>query len=179
MASATPDATTDAWRMPLGAPMGLVGARSRRRGNVDYAVAVTEEMSLPDRDAIQRVLQEFNQSQGFHSGLKPLGILLKDPGTGEVIGGLWGRTTYDWLNIEFLVVPDGLRGRGLGTELMALAEATARERGCLGIWLTTLGFQARGFYEKLGFELAGTIEDSPRGSCRHFMRKTFGESATP
>lgn len=136
-----------------------------------YEIAVMEEMSLPDRDAIQGVLRAYNSAQGFESGLKPLGIVLRDPATGETIGGLWGRTSYDWLNVEFLALPDALRGQDLGTKLMRHAEAIARERGCVGIWLTTLAFQARGFYEKLGFEVAGEIDDSPRGSKRYFMRK--------
>ena len=31
------------------------------------------------------------------------------------------------------------------------AERLAAERGCVGSWLTTFTFQARGFYEKVGF----------------------------
>jgi hypothetical protein len=42
---------------------------------------------------------------------------------------------------------------------------------CVGIWVDTYGFQARGFYEKLGYELFGTIDDHPRGSHRFFFRK--------
>jgi GNAT superfamily N-acetyltransferase len=140
---------------------------------MSYDIVVMEEMSTPDRDAIQRVLQAYSSAQGYVSGLKPLGIVLRDPATGETIGGLWGRTSYDWLNVEFLAIPENLRGQNLGTELMRRAEAIARERGCIGIWLTTLAFQAREFYEKLGFEVAGEIENSPRGSKRYFMRKRF------
>jgi GNAT superfamily N-acetyltransferase len=138
-----------------------------------YEVVVMEEMSSPDRDAIIRVLHDYNLAQGYRAGVKPLGILLRDPETRETIGGLWGRTSYDWLNIEFLAIPEHLRGMALGTDLLRRAEAIARERGCIGIWLTTLAFQARGFYEKLGFEVAGEIDDSPRGSKRFFMRKRF------
>lgn len=140
---------------------------------MNYEVVVTEEMSVPDRDAVVRVLREYAVAQGFEADLKPLGVLLRDPETGETIGGLWGRTTYDWLIVEFLAIPETLRGQRLGTELMDRAEKIARERGCVGVWLNTLEFQARGFYEKLGFQVAGEIEDSPRGSKRFFMRKRF------
>jgi len=138
-----------------------------------YEVVVTEEMSSPDRDAIVSVLRQYAAAQGFETNPKPLGILLRDPETGETIGGLWGRTAYDWLIVEFFAIPETLRGRRLGTELMGRAERIARERGCVGVWLNTLEFQARGFYEKLGFQVAGEIEDSPRGSKRFFMRKRF------
>lgn len=140
---------------------------------MDYEIVVEEEMSLADRDAVQRVLQRYNLAQGFVSGLKPLGLLLRDPASGETVGGLWGRTSYDWLNIEFFVIPEALRGQRLGTDLLGRAEEIARARGCIGIWLTTLGFQARGFYEKRGFTLVGEIADNPRGSHRYFMAKRF------
>ena len=54
---------------------------------------------------------------------------------------------------------------------MRRAEALARERGCIGIWLNTFEFQARGFYEKLGFTRFGHIDDFPAGQTNHFMRK--------
>jgi GNAT superfamily N-acetyltransferase len=56
---------------------------------------------------------------------------------------------------------------------MNRAEIFARERGCIGMWLDTFEFQARGFYEKLGFEVFGTIEDHPVGMNRYFMKKRF------
>ncbi len=40
-----------------------------------------------------------------------------------------------------------------------------------GFWLDTFAFQAPGFYEKLGYEIFGTLDQFPRGSCRHFLYK--------
>src|SRR6516165_7091346 len=37
-------------------------------------------------------------------------------------------------------------------------------------WLDTFSFQARGFYEKLGYEEFGRL-DYPPGHHRHFLRK--------
>jgi len=54
--------------------------------------------------------------------------------------------------------------------LMGQAEGRARERGCHSTWLDTFSFQARGFYEKLGYEEFGRL-DYPPGHYRHFMRK--------
>ena len=53
----------------------------------------------------------------------------------------------------------------------AIAERLAAERGCVGSWLTTFTFQARGFYEKLGYEVFGTLDNSPRDNVRIFLRK--------
>ena len=63
-----------------------------------------------------------------------------------------------------------LAGRGVGRELMDRAETRARERGCHSAWLDTFSFQARGFYEKRGYEEFGQL-DYPPDHHRHFMQK--------
>jgi hypothetical protein len=57
---------------------------------------------------------------------------------------------------------------------MGCAEDLALERGCVGAWLTTLSFQARGFYERLGYVVFAELENSPRDNARIFMRKKLG-----
>ncbi len=124
------------------------------------------------RRAILEPLAQFNIAQAGPPGAQPLCIAIRDE-DGRAVGGLWGRTIYDWLAIELLVVPEALRGQGLGTSLLARAEQEARARGCIGAWLDTFSFQARGFYEKLGYALAGTIPDHPIGGARYFMMKRW------
>ena len=79
------------------------------------------------------------------------------------------RPIAGWLFVKFLWVSHGLRGRGVGRELMDRAEVRSRERGCHSAWLDTFSFQARGFYEKLGYEEFGRL-DYPPDHHRHFMR---------
>jgi ribosomal protein S18 acetylase RimI-like enzyme len=57
---------------------------------------------------------------------------------------------------------------------MRLAEAEARRRGLLGIWLDTWTFQAPDFYPKLGFVECGRITEYPPGHDRIFFVKRFG-----
>jgi GNAT superfamily N-acetyltransferase len=124
------------------------------------------------RKAIVEPLVAYNQAKtGLHD-VRPLVLALEDD-DGTVVGGLWGRTAYGWLFVELLVVPESLRGRGLGTELMTRAETEASARGCHSAWLDTFEFQARGFYERLGYECFGELTDYPVGA-RYFMRKTLG-----
>ena len=83
------------------------------------------------------------------------------------------RETYcGWLFVEYLWVSEELRSKGVGRELMGRAEALAIERGCHSAWLDTFSFQARGFYEKLGYEEFGRL-DYPPSHHRHFMRKAL------
>ena len=93
-------------------------------------------------------------------------------GDGEVAGGLWGRTGYGFLFVELLALGPA-RGLGLGRKTMELAEAEAKRRGLLGIWLDTWTFQAPGFYPKLGFVECGRITEYPPGHDRIFYVKRF------
>lgn len=122
------------------------------------------------REAILAPLRAYNLREGGNPGIHPVALLLTDAAGAEV-GGLWGRIAYDWLFIELLAVPESHRGEGHGEALMAQAEALARHHGCAGIWLDTYAFQARGFYEKLGFAVFGTLADHPRGQSRFFLQK--------
>ncbi|WP_189042215.1 GNAT family N-acetyltransferase [Aliidongia dinghuensis] len=131
---------------------------------------VTDDPAPGDREAIARGLVCYNTEAAGPSGSRLLAVLIQDE-TGATIGGLWGRTGYDWLYVELLHLPRQLRGTGVGRELMGYAEAEARARGCRGIWLDTFSFQARGFYEKLGFTLFGQIDDHPPGHQRFFLQK--------
>lgn len=133
-------------------------------------ITVPEHPSEADRKAVGIPLQAYNLSRGGDPRIRPVAVLLTDD-DGKHVGGLWGKTIYDWLFIEWLAVPEEYRGQAFGSALMQEAENIARANGCIGIWLDTIEFQARGFYEKLGFEVFGTLEDHPVGQSRFFLRK--------
>jgi GNAT superfamily N-acetyltransferase len=124
-----------------------------------------------DIDAVLAALAASESMDGRDAGHQPFSVLLSDTPGGPVTGGLYGYQLFDWLFIQFVAVPRALQGQGVGRDLMARAESWARERGLAGLWLDTFAFQARPFYEKLGFTVFGTIENHPRGSRRFFMQK--------
>ena len=122
------------------------------------------------RKAILDPLTAFNAENGYPPDAKPLAVVARND-AGEIVGGLWGKTGYGWLSVQFLIVDPSLRERGLGGQLMVAAEDEGRRRGCVGAWLTTFSFQARGFYEKLGYCVFAELEESPGDNIRIFMRK--------
>ncbi|OHT21503.1 GNAT family N-acetyltransferase [Edaphosphingomonas haloaromaticamans] len=140
------------------------------------SITIPETPSDADREAILAPLRAFNASRAGDPGLRPVAILLTDQ-AGRDVGGLWGKIAYDWLFVELLAVPEEWRGGNYGKALMQEAESIARAHGCVGVWLDTFEFQARGFYEKLGFELFGELEDHPVGQRRFFLRKRLQEPA--
>lgn len=133
-------------------------------------ITIPDDPSEEDRQAVGVPLRAYNDRHGGDPRIKSVAILLTDE-TGEHVGGLWGKTIYDWLFVEWLAVPEEHRGQDWGTVLMREAEKLARASDCIGLWLDTFEFQARGFYEKLGFEVFGTLEDHPVGQRRYFMSK--------
>ncbi len=133
-------------------------------------IMIPEEPTEAHRDAVLAPLRAYNVARAGDPHIRPVAILLTND-DGDHIGGLWGKCGYDWMFVELLAIPEDQRGRGSGKALMAEAERIARANGCIGLWLDTFEFQARGFYEKLGFELFGTLDDHPLGQKRFFLRK--------
>ena len=138
-------------------------------------LTIHESPSDEDRQAVINPLLAFNISRAGNPHIRPLAVLLTDDG-GNHVGGLWGKRVYDWLVIELLAIPEQYRGSGYGKAIMIQAEAIARADNCIGIWLDTYEFQAREFYEKLGFEVFGTIDDHPVGQRRFFLSKRFNDA---
>ncbi|MGE1151681.1 GNAT family N-acetyltransferase [Pseudomonas kitaguniensis] len=141
---------------------------------MELAIEVSFDVTAQEREAILKPLRAYNLSHTGDMAFETVGILLRDPGTQEVVGGLYGKISYGWLFVELLSIPDLMRTQGTGTRLMRAAEDLAREKGCQGIWLDTFSFQAPGFYRKLGFSELGHIDDYPPGHQRHFFQKRLG-----
>jgi GNAT superfamily N-acetyltransferase len=140
-----------------------------------FTLRATDVPDEKSRSGILGPLAAYNESQTSKSDYRPL-IIAIDDAQGRVVGGLWARTEYDWLCVDLLFVPDALRGRGLGSELMKRAEEEAIARGCHSAWLDTFQFQARGFYERIGYRCFAELPDYPVGHARYFMKKALGRS---
>ena len=92
--------------------------------------------------------------------------------SGRLIGGASGNTLGRWLYVARLWVAPERRGTGLGRRLMEAVEAEARRRGCAESFLNTFAFQARPFYERLGYAVfAGMLDPDEPVRSRYWMRK--------
>lgn len=139
-------------------------------------IVYTEQYFGNARDNVLRQLIAFSEERAAEPmAARPFALLLKEP-SGEIVGGLWGRTAWHWLHTDLLFVPPSLRRQGHGAALVGRAEKEAAARDCRGAWVDTFSFQARGFYERLGYRVVGTIEDQPPGHSRHFLTKSFARS---
>ncbi|APG84574.1 acetyltransferase [Sinorhizobium americanum CCGM7] len=129
----------------------------------------------PDPDDIRTIVATLDAYNNANSGMADLpgfAVILRDPQTRAAVGGLYATDGYGWAFVRYLAVPDQYRGQGLGRRLMDEAEKIAKAR-YIGLWLDTFEFQARPFYEKLGFELFGELEGGPGAIPRYFLKKRF------
>jgi GNAT superfamily N-acetyltransferase len=127
----------------------------------------------PPAGTFQRLwdgLRSFNQQAVGEAEFSLLTVLLQDAAD-VTIGGLWGRTLWGALYIDIVFVPEELRRVGIGRELVLRAEAEAVRRGCHCSWLDTYEFQAKPFYERLGYEVFGTLDGPAPVYPRYFLRK--------
>ena len=133
-------------------------------------ISVEREAAAADVAAVAAGLRAFNVARIGDPGEEPVHVFLRDA-AGRVVGGLVGHIRWRWLYVEKLWVDDAHRGAGHGAALLAAAEARARERECLGAYLDTFEYQARPFYEKLGYRLFGTLDGYPPGYRQYHLVK--------
>jgi GNAT superfamily N-acetyltransferase len=91
--------------------------------------------------------------------------------SGTLHGGVIGRLAGDSVYVEVVWNDDEVRGTGLGTTTMRLVEDEAKRLGAREAWLYTMSFQAKPFYEKLGYRQFAELPWLGGTHARHFMRK--------
>ncbi|WP_327066135.1 GNAT family N-acetyltransferase [Kitasatospora sp. NBC_01302] len=134
-------------------------------------IVVTDAPAPADLALISDELDRFNTEASGTADRRPLAVLVKDPDTGAVLGGLTGRTSLGLLFVDLFHLPPALRGHGLGSEILRRAEEEGRRRGCRSAVLYTITFQAPGFYQRHGWRVFGEIPCDPPGTSRVFMTK--------
>jgi len=132
---------------------------------------VAENPDTEARDLILALLHADNSRKTSRQERSDFAVLLRDLATREVVGGLWAMDDFGWAFITYLYVPPELRGLRLGEQMMIEAEAIARERGMVGLWVNTFDFQAPGFYEKLGYTIFGRLDGIGDAVGQTFLRK--------
>lgn len=130
-------------------------------------LALNEPATPELRAALAHEINDFNSRVVPHASQRFSLTVCDD--RSELKAGVVGVVMWEWLFIEAMWVGDDLRGQGVGRQLMRRAEAHARAKGCHSAWLDT--FQARAFYEALGYEVFGQLDQFPGEQVRYFMRR--------
>jgi ribosomal protein S18 acetylase RimI-like enzyme len=134
-------------------------------------LAIEVHPSAADCDRVALNLDRYNREFLGETRFSQIGLFIRDE-TRELRAGLVGSAYAGWLYISDLWVAAGLRRRGIGRQLLALAEARAMALECHSARLDTFSFQAPDFYCKFGWEVLATL-DQPPDHCRLLLKKSL------
>ena len=154
--------------------------------SADPAYRLVDQLTAEWTEAVNSVLREFNRTQNptFWAALdrpegtaRNLNVLAFDARQ-SLIGGLFAETRLSWLTMSVLAVATGSRGRGIGSRLVAIAEAEAVARGCRYAFADTMDYQAPEFYRRLDYQVVGRLDDwDSHGHAKLFLVKQLHGSA--
>lgn len=82
----------------------------------------------------------------------------------QTVAGLTAEYLETLCTVHLVWIKDELRGLHIGTELLLKLEEYIKPKGCTTIQLDTTEFQAKPFYEKLGYKVVATL---PKGFKGH------------
>lgn len=134
---------------------------------------LTYEPASDDINCLIDGLNEHSIEQVTRSGFDEAAIFIRDA-DGAVRGGILAYFNWNWLEVSLLWIDDALRDAGHGRELMQEMEALGYARGCRKAHVDTFSFQAKSFYESLGYTEFAALEDYPPGHTRIFLKKSLG-----
>ena len=94
----------------------------------ETTITLTDAPHDDELAVIAEGLRAYNEAQAGYSDSRSLAVLVRDPETKKVIGGLYGRTSLGLLRVERFFLPEDLRRDRLGGRILAMAEEEGRRR---------------------------------------------------
>ena len=119
---------------------------------------------------LANLIRAYNRANRETSKSELLNIYLEDE-EGNLVAGMVAETFGNWLEIEYLYVSDDLRGQGIGSKILEMAENESRNRGCKYSFVDTFNFQAQKFYEKHGYKEVFALKKYPYTWERYYYTK--------
>ncbi|SIQ61215.1 Acetyltransferase (GNAT) domain-containing protein [Rhizobium sp. RU33A] len=127
--------------------------------------------------AVDAILDEAAKEQGRPFEGRKVQLRAVDA-DGKMVGGLTGAHLQRWFFVKLLAVSPEARGGGIGAQLLARAEAMAREDGLVGIYLDTFEFQAPRFYLREGYREIGRLPKIGDAPQRIWFAKEFNDTGS-
>jgi GNAT superfamily N-acetyltransferase len=131
----------------------------------------------PSAADLQQVLdgvRAYNRAAIGQERPRPVACFLRDD-DGRILGGahgdMWGLSVH----IAAMWVAESERGKGYGSALLTAVENYAANQGCRMSYLETTSFQARPFYESLGYQIFGELVGI-EGCTLFFLKKDLRNS---
>lgn len=137
----------------------------------NWKIEFAPDVDLDDVRYLIRRLEEHNHA---HSPTEyrrnDLRLFVRDQ-NGQILGGLLGLVNMHCLVIQIVWIEDNYRGQGIGEDLVKQCEERGKQLGAIQCIVETTDFQARPFYEKLGYAVIASVADVPKGASLHILHK--------
>ena len=138
-------------------------------------LTIEDRPAAADVDKLGMALDAYNRGFLGDTRYSRMGLFVRNRAD-EIVAGLVGSTYAGWLFVADLWVHADLRRRGIGSQLLALAEHRAANHGCHSAMLDTFSFQGPAFYPRFGYRLYGAL-DYPPDHRRFFLWKPLTPQA--
>ena len=139
-------------------------------------IELSENPSKADSNVIIQGIKSYNKNHIANDVVfekdTTFSVFARDD-KGNIIGGIRASAFWNYCIIELLWLSDETRGKGVGSALMEKAESYAIKKGFEYMRTETLSFQAKPFYEKLGYQVFGELQDHPKGHTTYCLVKTL------
>lgn len=137
----------------------------------DFEIIYAEKLDNKYHSIIAEAFnKDARREKGLTGDLKSFSFSCLDRDK-NFIAGISGVSFWGAFFVTSLFVDENYRNQNYGSLLMEKAEELARKRGCTFIHLSTMDFQAKPFYEKLGYKLEFTRHGYEKDSVMYLLRK--------
>lgn len=130
--------------------------------NLNHDFEIFTEGTLPE--IIKKSINKKNIDES-----EVIQYIVKD--NDNIVGGIYGFLKDDYAEIDMLWIHKDYRNKKLATNLMSKFEQKSIEKGISQFILGTGEFQARNFYEKLGYSINSELKNCPKGYSNYSMIK--------
>ena len=135
-----------------------------------YEIVRMDDTNEAINNFIDVEFTEYGKEKGVDVNYEDFLFIAKDD-DGEIIGAITGHAYYNEVYVGDLIIGKNHRREGLGSKLIKAVEDAFKGKGYDIMTLTTFGFQAPVFYQKLGFEIEFIREQKDTKINKYFLLK--------
>ena len=136
----------------------------------ELTLELDEHPSEDDLRELVDGVRVYNRAITGHERPRAVAYFLRDD-AGHIVGGAHGDLWGSSVHIAAMWVAESHRGKGHGAALLKAVESYAVSHEHVLAYLETTSFQARPFYESLGYRVFGELVGIAEGCTLFFLRK--------
>ena len=130
------------------------------------------KLSFEEKKLLNNEFEKHANQHEIKCNYQPFNFIAKEQD--KILGFITGASVFDGVYVDELIVIEEYRSKGIGTKLIKQVEDYCRNKQIRYIELCTNEFQARPFYEKLGFKLEYVRQNKEEPKLtKYFLIKYF------